>query len=115
MAENDKPEAEGIQLPIHFRTPRKPSVYASHFFVQETPDEIILSFYEVNQPLITKDREKEMIDEIRITGITAECVARVVVAKHKFPSFLPPIQEIVDRITGKHENAGNRTDSKETS
>lgn len=95
-------EGEG-RVRINFRIPaRMPSVYASHFFVQETEDEVVLSFFELIHPIIppgisdeSKQQTRERIQEL---GVGAECVSRITIAKHKLPSLAYIINEAAERF-----------------
>ncbi len=103
-------------IPITFRTPSKlPSVYATHFFVQETPDEVVLSFFELVHPILLTEEGEERAAEIemlRERGVIAECVSRVTVAKHKFPMFAQVMAATAERILKEfksfEENADNQ-------
>lgn len=105
MAE-EEPEIESgeeNEVRIIFRVPaRMPSVYATHFFVQETQDEFVLSFYELVHPMIHPNAPPEqqtiMKQAIKENGVFAECVSRITVAKHKLPSFAEAMNTASDRF-----------------
>lgn len=85
---------------INYRIPSKmPSVYANNTFVQETPDEVVISFFETVHPIIPPDQPKsETLKQLREKGVIAECVARITVAKHRFPAVAAVFSEIGNRI-----------------
>lgn len=96
MSANDasnvrKPE-EAIAL--NFRIlPRTPSMYAYHMTVQPTEYEVTLSFFEIIHPIIMSD-SKEALERLKETGVTAECVVRVTVARERFQIFAEAMQEV---------------------
>jgi hypothetical protein len=73
--------------------------YATNMVVQHTEHEFIISFFEI-KPLILlgpKDLERlESIDSVR-----AECIARVVVATERMPSFVKVLQTNLERALNK--------------
>ncbi|MCA1622793.1 MAG: hypothetical protein LC778_03175 [Acidobacteria bacterium] len=113
------PEKDSV-VRINFRIPSKlPSVYATHFFVQETPDEVVLSFFEVIHPILPPEDGEERTEHLKVlqgSGVVAECVSRVTVAKHKFPGFAQAMATTAERIVKEfesfEENANNQSDNK---
>ncbi len=120
-------KSEGINLDlgkdkvkIHFRIPsRMPTVYATHLFVQETSDEVVASFFELVHPILNKEDDNVAI--LKEAGVVAECVARITIAKHKFPSFAQTFADTADRILKKFQeieaslektNADDQSDNK---
>lgn len=122
-SEREEEQAKSLEnvVPINFRIPSKmPSVYATHFFVQDSPDEVILSFFEVVHPILPPDPGEERdkgLERLKQTGVVAECVARVTVAKHKFPGFaqamMTTAKRIIEEFGGLEENADNQSDNTE--
>ena len=95
-----------------------PTVYATHSFVQETADEVIVSFFEVVHPIINPAEKEEGAKLLRETGVVAECVARITIAKHKFPEmaqgFAETAKRILDRF-GEIVNADDKSNNPEDS
>jgi hypothetical protein len=83
---------------IHFRIPpRMPSVYAHHLIVQESENEVLLSFFEVIPSIFTGE-EQERIKQAQESGVTADCVARITVAKQQFVRFAAVLAQVGKRI-----------------
>ncbi len=113
-----QPGQEAI-VNINFRVPSKmPSVYATHCFVQETPDEVVISFFELSHPIILPEQEASALEILKERGVVAECISRVVVAKHKFPQFAQAFTETSERIVEGfkqlEKNANNKSNNKKS-
>jgi hypothetical protein len=90
--QEDKP----LNVGVTFRIPaRMPSVYAHHLLAQQDEAEIILSFFEVMLPVVTTDEQVKIIQQ---TGIPADCVARVTIAKHRFLRFMEILEKVREDI-----------------
>ena len=99
MAEN---KLDQEQVRVNFRFPvRMPSLYAHHMLVQEAEHEVVLSFFETVPPIFlaepTEAREAR-VKMIKEEGINADCIARISIAKARYPSFAEAIQETLNRI-----------------
>lgn len=120
-AEEKKAKDTENSVSISFRVPSKmPSVYATHFFVQDSPDEVVLSFFELIHPILPPEVGEERdraVERLKQIGVTAECVARVTVAKHKFPAFAQAMATTAERIIEEferlEENADNQSNNRE--
>src|SRR5882724_2969231 len=83
---------------LNFRIPpRMPSVYAHHMTVQPGECEILLSFFEIIPPLILGDPQVAL-ERIKDSGVTAECVARVTIAKDRFGLFAESMHDIATSL-----------------
>lgn len=81
------PDADGENVPLHFSIPAgMVSRYAHHMLVQATEFEVTLSFFELKPPLVLGGPEQQM--EALKKGVLAECVARVTIAKARYPEFV---------------------------
>lgn len=89
---------KSVQTSIHFNLPvEMPSVYGTNLLIQESEFEIILSFFEV-QPPILLGTEQENLEEIKKTGVRADCVARVTIAKDRFDGMVKAMQGFLSDI-----------------
>jgi hypothetical protein len=88
-AQKAQPEIPALSMPVKLSMSRfVPSVYAQHMVVQVTADAVLMTFYEVVPPVFTTaPLTDEAIEELRKTGIRAECVARITVPYNSFPEF----------------------------
>jgi hypothetical protein len=110
---------ESIEVKLNFRIPpRMPTVYAHHMLVQQGEFEVILSFFEVTPPILVEQiAEADRIKFLQETGLIAECVARVTIAKDRFPGFAQALQQIMGQITtpkGPQDDANNTRDNPES-
>ncbi len=93
--------AENFQLPLHFNIPvGMPSKYATNVLIQVGEDEVIISFFEAQPPIIMND-SPEVVEMLKKTGIRADCVAKVVVPKNKFINFSKAFSDIAGAIDDK--------------
>lgn len=78
-----------VELQIKFRIPQKlPSVIAHEMVVQPGADGVLLSFFEVQPPIIPPGITAEQINLMQQAGVTAECVSKVFVPHSKFEDFV---------------------------
>jgi hypothetical protein len=108
---------EPVNIKVNFRVPgRMPSVYAHHMLIQTGEQEMTLSFFEVIPPLISTDRE-ENVKLLQEAGITAECVARITIAKRRFTAFASAMQQVAGQISseqrGEEADADNSGDDQQ--
>ncbi|HMS40247.1 MAG TPA: hypothetical protein PKE69_08480 [Pyrinomonadaceae bacterium] len=114
-------EDGSVTVKINFRIPsRMPSVYAHHMFIQPDESEVVLSFFEIVNPVVPPEKEEQYIKMLQETGIQAECVARVTVANSRFPRFVSAMVKVAENlqaIENQHKgesNANDTADNKES-
>ena len=78
------------QLPIDWQDDTR-GVFANHLLIQKDEHECHLSFYEVRPPLVFSEEQVSAINTVPAT-----CVARVVVANGRMPSFVKALQQFAD-------------------
>lgn len=72
-------------IPIRWHVPDNLiSKYATNIIVQVSENEFVISFFELPPPLILNPAE----DLPKLDSVTAQCVARIIVANNKMPEFL---------------------------
>lgn len=101
-----------VELPIEWNVPDNiVSRYATNLTIQRTENEYIISFFEIKQPIILGDPEK-IVEKLKaLKSVQAECVARIVVAANKMPSFVKALETSAKRYA---ENVKiNATEEKE--
>jgi hypothetical protein len=87
------PDDELERIPLHFLVPiGMTSRYAQHVIVQASEIDVTLSFFEVKAPIVLGDGDAQK--EALKGGITAECVARVTIARPRFADFVKAFREI---------------------
>lgn len=78
---------EEIEVPLHLEMYNfVPSVLAQHMAIQGTADNILVSFFEANPPIVF-DPNPEAVERIKQEGYTAECVARIAIPASRFGEF----------------------------
>lgn len=96
------PESEKVsevleeKVPLNWHIPvGLTSRYAHHMLVQASDYEVTLSFFEMKPPVIMADTPLEEQKKIVKEGITAECVARITIAKARYEDFLKAFMGVV--------------------
>lgn len=108
---------ETVNIKVNFRIPtRMPGLYAHHMLVQPGEQEVTISFFEVIPPLFQGDNE-EQLKKIQEVGLTAECIARIIVSNNRFPGFAAAMQQVVVQISSElqeeTENASASRDNQQ--
>lgn len=108
--------ADSIRVKLNFRVPsRMPTLYAHHMTIQPSENEVLLSFFEVIPPL-TLGEPEDQIKALQETGVIAECVARITVAKNTFPDFTQAMQQTLSQMSsepqGTEEGQNNADNSR---
>ena len=76
------------------------SKYATNMVVQHSDQEFILSFFELQPPIIFgTPQDLEKLDAA--SSIRAECIARVIVSTERMPRFIEVLQATVQRVAAK--------------
>lgn len=83
-----------------------PSVYATNIVIQPLEHEVLVSFYEIQPPLLGGTNEAENMAILQKIGIRADCVARVTVSKQRFEGFANAMkQAATDMKAAEKKNA----------
>ncbi len=89
---------EKYQAQLHFNIPvNMPSVYATNMLIQATEQEVVVSFYEAQPPLITENLE-ESLEIINKMGVRADCVAKVTVSYNRFHDFVQLLSDFSEKM-----------------
>jgi hypothetical protein len=76
-----------VALTVEWHLPEPGSSrYATHLFIQRSDTEFILTFYELQPPLILGDET--------VTAAQGECVARIVVSPQRMAEFVEMFRRI---------------------
>lgn len=100
---SDKVEvgAKAIKTRVNLTSPANmPSLYAHHLALQDDGGDVVLSFFETALPFIpTEEKEKQKtIEQLESDGITATCIAKIRIAKHRLPLFVKVIEDTNQRV-----------------
>jgi hypothetical protein len=86
-------EIKGIYVPIEWHAPEDLiSRYANNILVQHEEHEFIISFFEIRPPLLLGSPEEIKAKLEQTESVRAECVARIIVAADRMPSFIEALQ-----------------------
>lgn len=92
----DETKAEQVQLPIDWHISSEVITrYANNLVVQNTGFEFVVSFFETIPPIILGEPSTEQLEKLE--SIRSECIARVVIAAERMPSFLEVLKTNYDR------------------
>ncbi len=98
MPDDQEPPPDSVTVKLSFRVPqRMPAVYAHHMMIQPGEQEVLLSFFEVIPPPAFA-QDEEQVKKLQEIGVVAECVARIIIARDRFPSFARAMQDILKAV-----------------
>jgi hypothetical protein len=98
-------ESEGIYVPIEWHMPEDLiSRYANNIVVQFEQHEFIVCFFEVRPPILIGSSEEIKAKLEQTESVRAECVARIIVAADRMPSFIKALQDNLDRYLATKES-----------
>lgn len=101
---------EGVNVPLDFHIPKDIiSRYATNMTIQPGENEFIISFFEVIPPMLLGTPEERARKIKSLKEVRAECVARVIVAADKLPSFIEAMQTNL----GIYQSRGSMTQDKD--
>jgi hypothetical protein len=97
---NPKTPLQDEQLQVTFNVPiEMPSVYATNIVLQQMEHEVLVSFYEIQPPLLLGGaNEAENLAILKKTGMRADCVAKVIIAKQRFGAFADVMKQLATTI-----------------
>lgn len=94
MENLDKSIKERVELPIHWNVPDDiVARYSTNMVVQRLDNEFLISFFEVKPPIILGDPDAIKDGLKSLKSIQANCVAQIIVAHDKLPSFINALQK----------------------
>ncbi|MEK7832313.1 MAG: hypothetical protein AAB401_14570, partial [Acidobacteriota bacterium] len=89
---------EEIEVPLHFEMQSfVPSVLAQHMTIQGTADNILVSFFEANPPIMFNSTPQSL-EKFKQEGYTAECVARIAIPVSRFGEFAEVFGQIAKQL-----------------
>ena len=103
--EQEQPEATEISLPVNWHFPEGiQSRYANNILVQTGQFEFIISFFEMQPPLLlgSPDENKKRLETLG--EIQAECVGKIVVPHELVPAIISVLQTEYDRFHASKAN-----------
>ena len=96
-AEQEKYKAEMISVPIEWHIPENiQSRYVTNVIVQVGANEIFISFFESQIPILMGTQEENSTALKRLGTVKAECIGRFVVAPDLMPDIINALQTGMD-------------------
>lgn len=90
---------EQIQIPIEWHIPEDlKSHYVTNLVVQHTDQEFIISFFEIEQPIVLGSPEEVKSKFKEIGKLRANCIARIIVTPKRMQDFINAMQTNFDRF-----------------
>ena len=89
---------QGLLVPLEYVIPDSlVSRYATNMVVQHSEHEFVLSFFEIQSPVLlgSPEEARSRLDEMG--SVRARCVARIIVAPERMPGFIQALQANYDR------------------
>jgi hypothetical protein len=87
-----------VEAPIRFQMDKfLPSVVAQHIAVQITTGNVLVSFFEVNPPVMFNPTP-DSIEKLQQEGLPVECVARISIPVSLFPGFADVFSKVAEHI-----------------
>lgn len=101
---NDPPD---LALPIDWHVPENLTTrYATHFVVQQTAQEFILSFFEIMPPIILGDDTEQRQAFTDIGSIRANCVGRIVCSPVRAAALIDILQQNLESFRARYIQEG---------
>ncbi len=100
----DENETTRVLLPLRYHDSEGLKTrYANNLIVQHSDSEFVLRFYETLPPVFFG-----VPDEVELTHVDAECVARVVISPDRIPAFIEVLQDNYKKYQAENENGSSR-------
>ena len=98
-------ETDGVTLPLDWQLPDGTvSRYANNVVVQHTEHEFILSFFEIQPPLITGTPEEQAFKLEALGSVRAECVGRIIINPSRIQDFIQVLQHSYDNFCARFQD-----------
>ena len=107
MSEESK-KREGVILQVEWNIPDDiVARYATNMLVQRGENEYYISFFETKPPVLlgTPEQINKKVEGIK--SLQANCVAQVIIAAEKLPSFIEALQDMLKKT---HELGNNEAE-----
>ncbi len=104
MAEKKKEQDEAVALPIDFHYPEdQTGLYSNYALVQNGQFECQISFFDIKPPVLLGTPEEIQEQVKKLTHVSGNCVARIIVAKEFVPLLIATLQDVSTKGTSKHD------------
>ena len=104
----EQEESAVYKWPIEWYFPEDiTSRYATNLVVQHSEHEFIISFFEVERPVVVGPPEYVEARLKEITSVRANCIARIIVAAERMPEFVRVLQLNLEKYLTKKPEQDN--------
>jgi hypothetical protein len=86
------------------------SRYATNMAIQNTENEFVISFFELQPPLLLGEPDDIQEKLKKIKSVRAECVARVIISNAKMPDFIAALQQNYEKSLEKKARSQEQND-----
>lgn len=102
---SEKDNNKQIELPLEWNIPDHiVARYATNMVVQRAEHEFIITFFEVKPPLLLGTPDEIIEQAKKLNVMRANCVAQIIVASDKMPSFVEALERNLKRSVGQVED-----------
>ena len=103
--EQEQQQSEIITLPVewHFAEGLQ-SRYANNMLVQAGQYEVVISFFEMQSPLLLGSPEENKEKLKQLGAIRAECVSKVIVSPEVVPRLISALQTELEKYQSQRSN-----------
>jgi len=99
-------DTDSARIPLKFEVPDSIiSRYATNFVAQHTPNEFVLSFYEVCPPVLLGSSEENRQQLEEMGYIAASCVARLILSPSGMRELIGVLEANLERYEQSMENS----------
>lgn len=89
----ESPQGELVNLPIDWQVPTgAQAAYATNFVVQRMQHEYLISFFQIQPPLVLGSPDQVLEHLTRLEKVPARLLSQIIIAESRFPEFLQLIQ-----------------------
>jgi hypothetical protein len=100
--EQEQQQSDGITLPIDWHIPEGlHSQYANNVLVQAGRYEFLISFFEIQLPLLPGSPEENKTKLQAMESIRADCVSKIVISPDLVQGFIDALQSELDKFSSQ--------------
>lgn len=96
----EKATQEQIAVPLVYDVPPDmPAGFVTNMVVQHTPQEFIVSFFEVQPPILLGTPEENRVALSQMKSMTARCIGRYVISPDRMREFVEVLKRNLEAYT----------------
>jgi len=102
--EIEQEQTKIVSLPVDWHFPEGlQSRYANNVLVQAGQYEFVISFFEIQPPLLLGSPEENEAKLKQIGAVRAECVSKVIVSPEVIPGLISALQIELEKYNTQHQ------------